>query len=185
MAKISFSLRKFLANGRLRQNSLAIANAMAWCTQVFSALIHSGFWYCRFVFCPLVPVFLGGVQGTSAKTTLLETLMRTPGLHLRQSLLGWSLVSGRRIRVCSDFFWTAMFPYVLGIKNKGKTAKTWGPRLGLEVQDVLLPNIGDQPGCDYPRHQNDYIWGPKKSCNRKESSEDFPRIFWTIWVFNT
>ena len=33
MAKLSFSLREFLANGRLRQNSLAIANAMAWCTQ--------------------------------------------------------------------------------------------------------------------------------------------------------
>ena len=33
MAKILFSLRKFLANGRLRRNSLAIANAMAWCTQ--------------------------------------------------------------------------------------------------------------------------------------------------------
>ena len=32
MAKTSSSLRKFLANGRLRQNSLAIANAMAWCT---------------------------------------------------------------------------------------------------------------------------------------------------------
>ena len=35
MAKISFSLRKFLTNGRLRQNSLAIANAMAWCTQLW------------------------------------------------------------------------------------------------------------------------------------------------------
>ena len=34
IAKMSASLRKFLANGRLRQNSLAIANAMAWCTQV-------------------------------------------------------------------------------------------------------------------------------------------------------
>ena len=33
VAKLSFSLRKFLANGRLRQNSLVIANAMAWCTQ--------------------------------------------------------------------------------------------------------------------------------------------------------
>ena len=33
MAKSSSSLRKFLANGCLRQNSLAIANAMAWCTQ--------------------------------------------------------------------------------------------------------------------------------------------------------
>ena len=33
MAKISSSLRKLLANGSLRQNSLAIANAMAWCTQ--------------------------------------------------------------------------------------------------------------------------------------------------------
>ena len=32
ISKISFSLRKFLANGRLRQNSLAIAT-MAWCTQ--------------------------------------------------------------------------------------------------------------------------------------------------------
>ena len=31
--KSSSSLRKFLANGSLRQNSLAIANAMAWCTQ--------------------------------------------------------------------------------------------------------------------------------------------------------
>ena len=28
-----FSLRKSLANGCLRQNSLAIANVMAWCTQ--------------------------------------------------------------------------------------------------------------------------------------------------------
>ena len=34
MAENSFSLRKFLANGRLWQNSLAIANAMAWCTQI-------------------------------------------------------------------------------------------------------------------------------------------------------
>ena len=34
MTEISFSLRKFLANGRLRQDSLAIANAMAWCTQM-------------------------------------------------------------------------------------------------------------------------------------------------------
>ena len=33
IAKISSSLRKFLANGSSRQNSLAIANAMAWCTQ--------------------------------------------------------------------------------------------------------------------------------------------------------
>ena len=33
MAKIPFSLRNFLANGSLRQKSLAIANAMAWCTQ--------------------------------------------------------------------------------------------------------------------------------------------------------
>ena len=33
IAKFLFSLRKFLANGRLLQNSLAIANAMAWCTQ--------------------------------------------------------------------------------------------------------------------------------------------------------
>ena len=30
---ISFSLQKFLANGWLRQNSQAIAHAMAWCTQ--------------------------------------------------------------------------------------------------------------------------------------------------------
>ena len=29
----SSSLRRFLANGSLRQNALAIANAMAWCTQ--------------------------------------------------------------------------------------------------------------------------------------------------------
>ena len=34
IAKILFSLRKFRANGRLRQNSLALANAMAWCTQL-------------------------------------------------------------------------------------------------------------------------------------------------------
>ena len=34
IAKCSSSLYKFLANGRLRQNSLAIANATAWCTQV-------------------------------------------------------------------------------------------------------------------------------------------------------
>ena len=34
IAKISSSLRKYLANGSLRQNSLAIANAMAWCTQL-------------------------------------------------------------------------------------------------------------------------------------------------------
>ena len=33
IAKIPSSLRKFLANGSLRQISLAIANAMAWCTQ--------------------------------------------------------------------------------------------------------------------------------------------------------
>ena len=33
VVKFSFSLRKFVANGRLRQNSPAIANAMAWCTQ--------------------------------------------------------------------------------------------------------------------------------------------------------
>ena len=33
IAKSLSSLRKFLANGSLRQNSLAIANAMAWCTQ--------------------------------------------------------------------------------------------------------------------------------------------------------
>ena len=33
VAENSLSLRKFLANGRLRQNSLAIADAMAWCTQ--------------------------------------------------------------------------------------------------------------------------------------------------------
>ena len=32
--KISFSLLKFLANGRLRLNSLALANAMVWCTQL-------------------------------------------------------------------------------------------------------------------------------------------------------
>ena len=32
MARLSFSLQKFLVNGRLRQNSLAIANAIAWCT---------------------------------------------------------------------------------------------------------------------------------------------------------
>ena len=34
IAKNLSSLRKFLATGSLRQNSLAIANAMAWCTQV-------------------------------------------------------------------------------------------------------------------------------------------------------
>ena len=34
IAKLLSSLRTFLANGRLRLNSLAIANAMAWCTQV-------------------------------------------------------------------------------------------------------------------------------------------------------
>ena len=34
MVKISFSLQRFLANGRLQHNSLAIANATAWCTQV-------------------------------------------------------------------------------------------------------------------------------------------------------
>ena len=34
MVKIPFSLRNFLANGSLRQNSLATANAMAWCTQL-------------------------------------------------------------------------------------------------------------------------------------------------------
>ena len=33
IVKISSSLRKFLAHARLRQNSLAIANATAWCTQ--------------------------------------------------------------------------------------------------------------------------------------------------------
>ena len=43
MAKISFSLRKFLANGRLRQNSLAIANAMAWCTQAPTLELGSNF----------------------------------------------------------------------------------------------------------------------------------------------
>ena len=32
-AKILSSLQKLLANGSLRQNSLAIANAKAWCTQ--------------------------------------------------------------------------------------------------------------------------------------------------------
>ena len=31
---VSQSLRKFLANERLRQNSLAIANGMVWCTQM-------------------------------------------------------------------------------------------------------------------------------------------------------
>ena len=34
MAKFSFLPWKFLANGRLRQNSRAIANSMAWSTQV-------------------------------------------------------------------------------------------------------------------------------------------------------
>ena len=34
IAKISSSMRKCLANGRLRQNSLAMAHAMAWCTQI-------------------------------------------------------------------------------------------------------------------------------------------------------
>ena len=38
MTQISLSLRKLLANGRLRQNSLAIANAMAWCTQYRTTL---------------------------------------------------------------------------------------------------------------------------------------------------
>ena len=33
IAKISSSLQKFVANGSLRQNSLAIENAMVWCTQ--------------------------------------------------------------------------------------------------------------------------------------------------------
>ena len=33
MANVSSSLWKFLANGCMRQNSLAIANATAWCTQ--------------------------------------------------------------------------------------------------------------------------------------------------------
>ena len=37
IAKMSSSLRNLLANGSLRQNSLAIANAMAWCTQGGSA----------------------------------------------------------------------------------------------------------------------------------------------------
>ena len=32
-ARISSSLQKFLANGRLRLNALAFANVMAWCTQ--------------------------------------------------------------------------------------------------------------------------------------------------------
>ena len=40
-----------------------------------------GFWYRRSFFCTLAPVL--GVQGTSAKTTLLETtLLRTPGIGL-------------------------------------------------------------------------------------------------------
>ena len=39
IAKISSLLRKFLANGSLRQNLLAIANAMAWCTQPLTPLV--------------------------------------------------------------------------------------------------------------------------------------------------
>ena len=42
MAK-SFSLRKLLANGSLRQNALAIVNATAWCTQVGYVLVDSEF----------------------------------------------------------------------------------------------------------------------------------------------
>ena len=42
IAKISFSLRKFLANGPLRQNLLAIANAMAWRTQSGTAVQMGG-----------------------------------------------------------------------------------------------------------------------------------------------
>ena len=34
IAKNLSSLRKLLPNGSLRQNSLVIANAIAWCTQV-------------------------------------------------------------------------------------------------------------------------------------------------------
>ena len=46
---------------------------------------RSSFWYRRSVLCTLVPVL--GVQGTSAKTRLLEaTLVRTPETHLETHL---------------------------------------------------------------------------------------------------
>ena len=50
IAKISSSLRKFPANGSLRQNSLANANAMAWCTQIRSILLWPWFLIIRTVF---------------------------------------------------------------------------------------------------------------------------------------
>ena len=43
LASLKFSLRKFLANGHLRQNSLAIANAMAWCTQIGTLILSISF----------------------------------------------------------------------------------------------------------------------------------------------
>ena len=46
VVKIAFSLRKFLANGSPRQNSLAIANAMAWCSQSCTTERGQIYWRC-------------------------------------------------------------------------------------------------------------------------------------------
>ena len=56
IAKMSSSLRKSLANGSLRQTSLAIANAMAWCTQHQSK---------KFMFMCLSLFLFGAPLGTS------------------------------------------------------------------------------------------------------------------------
>ena len=58
-SKNSFSLRKFLANGRLRQNSLAIANAMAWCTQLRNSTLETVFRPLPIKLGILVPVCFG------------------------------------------------------------------------------------------------------------------------------
>ena len=67
MAKLLFLLRKFLANGRLRQNSLAIAHAMAWCTQ--STLV---------MFCP-------SPQGNSLSDSLSDS-QNSPQVTPQQQL---------------------------------------------------------------------------------------------------
>ena len=54
-------------------------------------------------------------------------------------------MSGRRMsgttRRFPRHFWNCDFPK----ETKEKTARTWAPRLGLEVPDVLLPDIRDHP----------------------------------------
>ena len=90
-------------------------------------------------------------------------------------------VSGRKMSGTSSYFPRNLLSCDLPYEIKEKTARTWAPRLGLEVRDVLLPDIGttrfwvhEQQSTDYGQLRQNYLNHDFQTKVGQELPKEFP-----------